>query len=136
MNEFITWASILTFGGAVTLTTILTQFTKGLPFVKGIPTQYWSYILALISIVCAHAFTGGITLNVLAQSVFNAAIVSLASNGTYAGINALTGNSTSGDLLVDTSGVKDLYRLDVGSIDGLTAKKKVTLKVKEGKIYN
>lgn len=50
MNEFITWEML---GDFVKLTSIVfaaTQFTKNLPIVGKIRTQYWSWVIAFIII--------------------------------------------------------------------------------------
>lgn len=137
MNEFISWPTLATYGGALATVLILTQFTKGLGFVQKIPTQIWSYILALITLITAHAFTDGLTLNIIVQSLFNGVIISIAANGGFSVVQSIAGKATDGKLLVDTSDPeKDIYRLDVGTIEGLADKRTITLKVKAGKIYN
>lgn len=131
MTEFINWTTLGTYGGALAMVMVLTQFTKNLSFAKKIPTQIWSYILAFVVMTCAYAFTSGITLNGVFQTIFNAVIVSIAANGGYTGLQKITGKATSGQLLVDTSDPdKDIYRLDVGSLDDLIDKNTVTLAVK------
>ncbi len=91
MSEFISWTTLITYGGALAMVMVLTQFTKELPFTKNIPTQYWSYILAFVVLVVANAFTGGLTLDVLAQTVFNSVIVSLSANGGFNLAQRITG---------------------------------------------
>lgn len=83
MNEFISWATLGTYGGALTMVMVLTQFTKELSFTKKIPTQIWSYVLAFAVLIMAKAFTIGLTLDITAQTMFNAVIVSMAANGGY-----------------------------------------------------
>ena len=48
MNEFVNWTTLATYGGALAMVLILTQLTKGIGFIKAIPTQLWSYILTLL----------------------------------------------------------------------------------------
>jgi O-antigen ligase len=93
MNEFINWATLGTYGGALAMVMVLTQFTKDLPFTKKIPTQIWSYILAFVVLFCAMAFTNGLTLNTFVQTLFNAVIVSIASNGGFSAIRKVTDKS-------------------------------------------
>lgn len=62
---------------------VLTQFTEDFSFTKRIPTQIWSYILALFVLIPALAFTDGITVNTFIQSLFKGVIVSIAANGGY-----------------------------------------------------
>jgi O-antigen ligase len=83
MNEFVNWSTLGTYGGALMMVMILTQFTKDLKFIKKIPTQIWSCVLAFVVIFCALAFTGGLTLSAFAQTFFNAVIVSVAANGGF-----------------------------------------------------
>ena len=83
MNEFITWTTLGTYGGALVMVCLLTQFTKELPFTKRVPTQLWSYILALAVLMCANAFTTGLSLDIFFQTLFNAVVVSIAANGGF-----------------------------------------------------
>lgn len=130
MSEFTTWAALGTYGGALAMVLLITQFTKDLSFTKNIPTQIWSYIMSFIILIAANFFSGVLTLELAALTIFNALMVSLAANGTH---TALTKKSPDGELLIDSSNSeKDIYRLDVGSIDKLSNKKKVTLTVKQG----
>lgn len=135
MTEFISWEVLGTYGGALAMVMLLTQFTKGVSFVKKIPTQFLSYIFAFIILICAEAFAGELTLSLAAQSIFNAAIISMASNGVYMALASSTGHQhTDGELLIDTSDPnKDIYRLDLGkTLETLSEKKTITLTVHPG----
>ena len=91
MNEFFTWTLLATFAGAVTATTIFTQFIKE-TFSK-IPTQIVSYAIALLVLVLATAATGGAAdWTGWAILPLNAVLVSLSANGTYTAIQRATGN--------------------------------------------
>lgn len=138
MNEFVNWSTLATYGGALTMVLLLTQFTKDLFFTKKIPTQIWSYILAFGVLILAHAFTSGLTPSIVAETLFNAVVISMAANGGYSAVTKIAGiSNTDGDLFIDTSNpVKDTYRLDVGSLDALQDKKTITLKVTPKRIYN
>ena len=46
--EFVTWEMLATYAGALAMVLIVTQFTKNLSFIAKIPTQVWSYIVALL----------------------------------------------------------------------------------------
>lgn len=88
MMEFFDWTVLSTFGGAVVAVAVLTQLSKEIPGVKLIPTQLWSYILALAVVIGAQAFGGGgLTWASAGLSVINAAMVSLAANGGYEAIS-------------------------------------------------
>lgn len=97
MSEFINWDTMATYGGALAMVMMLTQFTKGLKFVNRIPTQIWSYILALVVMYPAMAFTGHLTVDTAIQTIFNAIIVSIAANGGFGVIQKITGQTTKTD---------------------------------------
>ena len=84
MNDFFTWDILGTYAGAVTVVAILVQFTKGLPFINKMPTQVWSYILSLGTLLLALPFSeAGWSWDAAALSLFNALTVALAANGAY-----------------------------------------------------
>ena len=87
--EFFDWSVLGTFAGAVFAVTILTQLTKSIPGVVKIPTQLWSYILAIVVMIGAQTFGAGLTASTAALAVINAALVSLAANGGYAAVERL-----------------------------------------------
>lgn len=88
MNEFFTWAVLLTYAGATLATSLITQLIKGLGFIDKIPTRITSYAIALVVLVAATFFTGGLTLEAGALCVINAVVVSLASNGAFDAVTA------------------------------------------------
>lgn len=67
----------------------LTQLTKELPGIVRIPTQLWSYILALGTLLAALTFGSGFTAEGAALAFFNAALVSLGANGSYSALERL-----------------------------------------------
>ena len=81
--EFFEWSYLGTYAGAMLATAVLTQLTKELKGISRIPTQLWSYVLALVTLLLATVFSGNFTLSNAVLTLFNAAIVSLASNGGY-----------------------------------------------------
>ena len=83
MDQFFTWQTLATLAGASVAVGLLTQFLKDA--IK-IPTQWLSYILAVIVLAAATFFTGGATAAVWAIIPFNAVIVSTSANGAYAAI--------------------------------------------------
>lgn len=83
MNEFFTWTTLATYAGATLATSLITQLIKGLGFIDKIPTRITSYAIALVVLLAATFFTGGLTLEAGALCVINAVVVSLASNGAY-----------------------------------------------------
>ena len=87
--EFFDWSILGTLAGAVAAVAVLTEITKNLPGVRKIPTQIWSYVLALVVLICAQAFTTGLTASSAVLALVNAAVVSLAANGGYEAISRL-----------------------------------------------
>ena len=88
MAEFFTWATLVTFAGAGTATSIITQFLK--EPLKKIPTQLVSYFIALVVLLLATAATGSAadwTGWVIIP--FNAIIISMAANGTFSAITRI-----------------------------------------------
>lgn len=90
MSEFINWTTLGTYGGALAMVMVLTQFTKELAFIKKIPTQLWSYILALVVLMCAMVFSTGLTIDTFFQTLFNAVVVSIAANGGFSVVKKIT----------------------------------------------
>lgn len=91
--EFVTWAGLSTYAGALAMVMLIVQFTKGITIIDRMPTQLWSYIVALVVLYAANFFTGQLTAETAALILFNAAIVALAANGGY---NAIKRVATGG----------------------------------------
>ena len=91
--EFVTWELLGTYAGAMAMVGVITQLTKNIKFISNIPTQLWSYILALASMYAANFFLGQLTLSNAVLILFNAALVSLGANGGYEGITKLFGKT-------------------------------------------
>ena len=79
--EFTTWAALATHAGALLMVCIITQLTKGLGFINRIPTQLWSWVIAVAVLYPAYYFTGQLDLGNAFLIPLNAAIVSLSANG-------------------------------------------------------
>lgn len=91
MNEFFTWAMLGTFAGCTLGTGILTQFLKGM--LDKIPTQIVSYVIAVVLLGAAGAFTGTLTgAAEIAMVPLNAILISTAANGGYAAVQRISGN--------------------------------------------
>ena len=83
MNEFVTWAFLGTYAGAVIMVTIITQFLKQTNL-RCINPQILSYIVAVLILVGSEAFTGAkLTVHGVILCLLNAVIVALAAGGTY-----------------------------------------------------
>ena len=84
--EFVTWELLGTYAGAMAMVGVITQLTKNNKFISKIPTQLWSYILAIVVMLCADLFLEQLTLSKAILTIFNAALVSLGANGGYEGL--------------------------------------------------
>ena len=87
--ELFDWSLLGSYAGSVLAVGVLTQITKGIPGVSRLPTQLWSYLLALVTLLVAMLFGPGFTPQGLVLALFNAALVSLSANGGYAAVNRL-----------------------------------------------
>jgi hypothetical protein len=79
MNDFFTWTMLATYAGATLATTLITQLLKGIP----VSTRILAYVVALVVLVIANFFTGGLTVESGVLCLINAGVVSLASNGAF-----------------------------------------------------
>lgn len=90
MDEFFTWAFLITYPGSILATTIITQFVKDLGILAKMKTQLLSYLIAIVVLVLATLFTATVyDVPTFVIIPFNAIIVSLAANGTF---NLVTNN--------------------------------------------
>lgn len=87
--DFMNWDILTTYAGAVAAVGVITQLTKDLPAIKKIPTQMYSYMLAVIIMCAATVFTGNASAANFALVVINGAIVSLGANGGYAALKRI-----------------------------------------------
>lgn len=85
-TEFFTWSLLATYAGAVAATALIVQMTKGIGFIDRIPTRIYSYIIAVVILLTATYFIGGMTWSQAGLCLVNAAVVSLASNGAYGAV--------------------------------------------------
>lgn len=84
--EFFDWNMLGECAGAATAVGLLTQITKNVPGILKIPTQLWSYLLALATLMLALVFNGNFTVSGVVMAVFNAVVVSLTANGGYSAL--------------------------------------------------
>lgn len=91
-NSFLSWDILTTFAGVAACTGLLTQMLKSVT--AKLPTQWLSYIIAVVLLVITTAATGGWMQpwTVWALVPLNAALVSLASNGAYQALVRARGN--------------------------------------------
>ena len=92
--EYLDWNMLGSFAGAASAVGLITQITKNIPGIVKLPTQMWSYILALAVLLLAQAFTVGLTLSGAVISLFNAALVSLSANGGYQALSKMKDSFT------------------------------------------
>ncbi len=90
MNDYFTWEALSTFAGCAVCTALITQFIKSAPFLKNIPTQWVSYIVAVILLLGATTFTGALTYASGAIIPLNAVIIALSANGAYSVVQRCT----------------------------------------------
>lgn len=78
------WEQLATIAGATTATLLIVQLLK-LPLDKvwKIPTRIVAYVIALIIMIVATAFTVGLTWSNAGLAAINAVIVALAAMGAY-----------------------------------------------------
>ena len=87
--ELFNWNLLGSYAGSMLAVGVLTQLTKEIPIIKRIPTQLWSYALALATLMLAMGFGPGFTAQGTVLALFNAALVSLSANGGYAAVSRL-----------------------------------------------
>ena len=88
MTEFFTWELLGTYAGAVLVATLITQFTKD--WFK-MPTQLFSYIVAVVVLVASSIVGGNADFANIALCLVNGVVVSLASNGAYSAVTRVAG---------------------------------------------
>lgn len=81
MNEFTTYEMLLTFSSLITITYMVTEFSKGLKFIDSIKTKYFSFIVAFVLLTIAMVATGGFEVVNIPLYLLSSISVSLAGNG-------------------------------------------------------
>ena len=97
--EFVTWAGLATYSGALAMVMLIVQFTKGIIIFDRLPTQLWSYIVSLVVLYAANFFTGQLTSDNAVLIIFNAAIVALAAHGGYSAIKKVATIGVTGEAM-------------------------------------
>ena len=82
-GQFLTWEMLGSYSGTLGMVLILTQLTKGLPGIQRVPTQLYSYLIALIVMTVTAIFGGRTAASDFVLLIFNAAVVALSANGGY-----------------------------------------------------
>jgi hypothetical protein len=90
MDSFVTWESLLTFGGCVAGTILVTEFIKKL-FGEKVPAQLVSFLIAAVILFVGHLATGTFVWKEALLYLINAAAVSLSANGGFDAIKKALG---------------------------------------------
>lgn len=83
MNDFLTWQYVGTFIGMCFCTGMVTEFTKELPFVKKIPTKYFTAIIAFILLLFSNITGGTFNLINIPIIMLNSILICFTSTGGY-----------------------------------------------------
>lgn len=84
VSEPLTWEYLVTVGGCAVFVMIVVQLTKEqLDKVIKIPTAWYAYILAVITMLLATAFTSGLSVSTGVLTLFNGWIVAATAGRTY-----------------------------------------------------
>lgn len=90
--EFVDWSYISTFAGCLAVVTAITEVIKNIGFIKKIPTQITSWVLAFAILILAKVFTGDISAISAVLALIDSVFVSLAANGGYEALNRIFGS--------------------------------------------
>ncbi len=83
-TEPLTWEYLATVGGAAMFVLLFVQLTKTLiDKIWKIPTTLYAYVIAVITMIIATAFTSGLTPSAVLLTLFNSWIVSATASKTY-----------------------------------------------------
>ncbi|QAT39542.1 hypothetical protein [Clostridium sp. JN-9] len=83
LDNFLTWSFLGGFMGTVIVTMLVTQFLKEVPFIKAVPTKYFTFIVAFINILAVAIANGTFAFNGIYLMFINAIVVTFTSTGTY-----------------------------------------------------
>ena len=92
INEFFSWEILATYAGACTAVGLVTYFVDKL--FKNIPTQVVAYFVALVVLILANLFTGGLTVSTGVLCVFNAVLVCSGTSGVISGVKRIVNGKT------------------------------------------
>ena len=82
-EQFLTWEMLGSYSGTLGMVLILTQLTKELPVIRKLPTQLYSYLVALVIMAVTAVFGGRTAVSDFVLLFFNAAVIALSANGGY-----------------------------------------------------
>ena len=84
VGEPLTWTYLATIAGAAAFTLLVVQFLKApLDKVWKIPTRVFAYVVALVVMLVATAFTSGLTVDSVLLVAANAFLAAMSAYGAY-----------------------------------------------------
>ncbi|MBL4932178.1 MULTISPECIES: hypothetical protein [Clostridium] len=83
INDFITFDFLSSYVGTVIVTMLIVQFLKDIPFIKKIPTRYFTFLVAFITILISGIYHGTISFSNLYIMLINAILVTFTATGGY-----------------------------------------------------
>lgn len=102
MEHFLSWDILLTYGGCVTGTVLVTEWLKKV-FAK-VPAQIVSFIVSLAILIIGHIATGTFAWAECFLYLINSIAVSLAANGSFDALKKAFGKEqTTEELVIDMS---------------------------------
>lgn len=81
MDNFLSWDTLTTYASFVTIVFMVVEFTKGLKYIKKIPTKYWSFFVAFILLTITNIVVGTFRAVDIVIYLLTAISISLGSNG-------------------------------------------------------
>lgn len=81
MDNFLSWDTLTTYASFVTIVFMVVEFTKGLKYIKKIPTKYWSFFVAFILLTITNIVMGTFRAVDIVIYLLTAISISLGSNG-------------------------------------------------------
>lgn len=83
MDTFLTWEYVATFAGLVFATNLFVNFTKELPYVKDMPTKYYTSIVAFVLIIMSNLSSGVFDYKNIPLMILNSVIITFTATGGY-----------------------------------------------------
>lgn len=83
MDSFLTWQYVATFAGIVFATNLFVNFTKELPYVKLMPTKYYTSIIAFVLIIMSNLSLGTFDIKNIPLMVLNSILITFTATGGY-----------------------------------------------------
>lgn len=81
MDNFLSWDTLTTYASFVTIVFMVVEFTKGLKYIKKIPTKYWSFFITFILLTITNIVMGTFRAVDIVIYLLTAISISLGSNG-------------------------------------------------------